>query len=782
MPKDEISNPRKAPVLAIDDADDEVIDLLEVVKPGRGLKQDAGGDDRDFSADLDAMLDGLSEAGEEDAAPDVPDQPTPFPDPTPVDYKVDHNETLDLPGMDDLDNLLKSFGAPGADSGKEETEDLDLANVDLGMPDLDALPVSPAAPKKAAAPAAPDVAEAAPAAAKPAKKAVPAPEEDELLASLLADASAPPAAGKSGKPAPVAGPDDDLFAELDLALGADDKEDAPSPDHALFDTAEDSQAALDMDDLDASSVGTASPSAEDLLGDLGLPPLETEDSSPLDAELPDLDDLNLDTLGLEAEEPGAGIKTPPAKASAETSLEDELDLALTGGGPGDVDIESLTGAERTPDDHEAADLAADEPELDDLPAGSLGAGALGTGFPDLNEEAFPEIGEDDPGPEAAHLLRAAALAAAPAEGKASEASSPDQEDGLDLEDRDPDLSKAAAPEAPVKAAPKTAPAAVPSSDGPAGDAETPASRFDEVDLNELDALLDDMLATAPASGPGPAAAIAANGQAGPTDSPAGSKSVDPAKAASPAGAAAVPAHPDLESVQAQVAGQEEVLKEMQTQLAGQNAVLKEQEDAMRVLREDMDALSAEAGEQRERFAGYDAEIQGLTQRFSEFGDKVQTLEQAAETAPADETPAREDAGDPLAEYGAEVQELVQRFSDSSDKVQGLEQRLSEHATEMQDLVQRFSGACDQIQAMEQRLDDLAAAAPGANAKDGDEPRLEALVGKVELLEAQLAEQSAKCEALETRVAGLLANMDKLAAETAAKVIREELAALMESMA
>ena len=207
MPKDEISNPRKAPVLAIDDADDEVIDLLEVVKPGRGLKQDAGGDDRDFGADLDAMLDGLSEAGVEAAAPDIPDQPAPFPDPTPVDHKVDHNETLDLPGMDDLDNLLKSFGAPGADSGTEETEDPDFADVDLSMPDLDALPASPAVSKKAApGPVAPDFESAAPAAvaAKPAKKAIPAPEEDELLASLLADASAPPAAAKSGKPAPPA--------------------------------------------------------------------------------------------------------------------------------------------------------------------------------------------------------------------------------------------------------------------------------------------------------------------------------------------------------------------------------------------------------------------------------------------------------------------------------------------------------------------------------------------------------------------------------------------------
>ena len=775
MPKDDISNPRKAPILAIDDADDEVIDLLEVVKPGRGLKQDAGGDDRDFGADLDAMLDGLSEAGVEAAAPDIPDQPAPFPDPTPVDHKVDHNETLDLPGMDDLDNLLKSFGAPGADSGTEETEDPDFADVDLSMPDLDALPASPAVSKKAApGPVAPDFESAAPAAvaAKPAKKAIPAPEEDELLASLLADASAPPAAAKSGKPAPAAGPDDDLLAELGLALGSDAKEDAPSLDNALFDAADAGNAALDLDDLDSDPAGDVPSFVEDadVLGDLELPPLEAGDGAPAGVDLPDLDDLNLDTLGLEAEEPKA--KTPPAKAPAGASLEDELDLALAGGGPDDLDIESLMGAGQAPDDHEAAGFAADEAiadDLADLATSALGADPAGTTFPDLDEEAFPEIGEDDPGPEAARLLATATPAEAPAEGKTSGDSVLDEKDGLDLEDRDPDPLKAATPEAPAKAAS--------SPEGPAGDAEGAASRFDEVDLNELDALLDDMLATAPASGPGPAAVIAANGtngQSAPADAPVGAKPAAPAEAVASA-------HPALEAVQAQVAGQEEVLKEMQTQLTGHEASLKEQEDTMRVLRQDLDALSAEAGEQRERFAGYDAEIQGLAQRFSEFGDKLQALEPAAETETADETPAQEDAGDPLAEYGAEVQELVQRFSDASDRVRNLEQRLTEQGAEMQDLVQRFSGSCDQIQVMEQRLDGLAAAAPGPSAEAGDDPRLEALAGRVEQLETHLAEQNAKCEALEARVAGLLANMDKLAAETAAKVIREELAALMESM-
>ena len=138
MPKDDISKPRKAPAptLAIDDADDEVIDLLEVVKPGRKVKQDADNDDRDFGADLDAMLDGLSEAGENSSSPHISDEPAPFPDPTPVDHKVDHNETLDLPGMDDLDGLLKSLGDSGANDEGGSTPGLSVRSVEPDAEDV----------------------------------------------------------------------------------------------------------------------------------------------------------------------------------------------------------------------------------------------------------------------------------------------------------------------------------------------------------------------------------------------------------------------------------------------------------------------------------------------------------------------------------------------------------------------------------------------------------------------------------------------------------------------
>ena len=110
MPK----NTTPLPQDALDD-DDEIVDLLEVVKPGKNVSGTAPSasehdDSADFSADLDAMLDELSKEG----TPDEPSVPQPFPDPTPVNHTVDANEELSLPSMDDLDNLLQTLGVDKA--------------------------------------------------------------------------------------------------------------------------------------------------------------------------------------------------------------------------------------------------------------------------------------------------------------------------------------------------------------------------------------------------------------------------------------------------------------------------------------------------------------------------------------------------------------------------------------------------------------------------------------------------------------------------------------------
>ena len=117
--------------------DDDIIDLLEVVKPGKAVVSDNSGSMDEFSADLDSMLENLEKKERAELEADQP-----FPDPTPVDHEVDHNETLDLPSMNDLDSLLESLGAAPAEDGLEpDAEDtaLDVSDaLDSFMPDSEA--------------------------------------------------------------------------------------------------------------------------------------------------------------------------------------------------------------------------------------------------------------------------------------------------------------------------------------------------------------------------------------------------------------------------------------------------------------------------------------------------------------------------------------------------------------------------------------------------------------------------------------------------------------------
>ena len=108
--------------------DDDIIDLLEVVKPGNAVATNKSGSMDDFSSDLDTMLENLEK---QEKAASVTGQP--FPDPTPVDYAVDHNEALDLPSMNDLDSLLESLGAAPAN---EEGPDADASPAVLGAGDI----------------------------------------------------------------------------------------------------------------------------------------------------------------------------------------------------------------------------------------------------------------------------------------------------------------------------------------------------------------------------------------------------------------------------------------------------------------------------------------------------------------------------------------------------------------------------------------------------------------------------------------------------------------------
>ncbi len=105
--------PKNAALDLPQDDDDDIVDLLEVVKPGKKISTTHTGD---FNADLDAVLSEFSQNT---------DTPAPFPDPSPVDHVVDLDETLTMPSMTDLDNLLESLStepAPVAASAKAVTQ------------------------------------------------------------------------------------------------------------------------------------------------------------------------------------------------------------------------------------------------------------------------------------------------------------------------------------------------------------------------------------------------------------------------------------------------------------------------------------------------------------------------------------------------------------------------------------------------------------------------------------------------------------------------------------
>ncbi|MDR2488266.1 MAG: hypothetical protein LBD42_02010 [Desulfovibrio sp.] len=555
MSKNEPSTPNKAldATRVVADADDDVVDLLEIVKPGRSPAQHAGIDEEDFSADLDAMLDDLSDDKTPSAG--ASNRPMPFPDPTPVDHTVDHDESLELPGMDDVDKLLRSFGASQKDSVQESDDEPDFAIGNPDMPDLDALPTALTTPKKNSPPPIPSGNVNAPPSAAKAdapQKSPPIPDDDALFAALLAESTSSPAGEETAAPAKAAAaPDGDLFADLDSILTGDDQDDVSPPDdsvHAGSDTA------ADKKKPDGRLAG-------------GTP---------------------------------AGSATPAPAAGDRVSL---------------GDMERF------------------------LPEDAI---------PPLSDAGYAEADSSD----AEGIAPPPQTPAAPAPQRQN---SSQQADAADFPPHDA-----------------------------AYGAETQSSRFDGVDLNELDALLDNMLATAPVSGPVPTAAGATNDSGVADEAPLAPQPAPPSLLSSP----------DIQALQAQVSEQE--------------SIIAEQADKVRVLQQDLAALSAEAGEHRESIAGCSSEVQ--------------------------------------------------------------------------ELVQRFSGACDHIQVLEQSVKTLANAAPDEGKNLADDSRITVLANRIQLLEEQLAERDAQLQALETRVADLLANMDSLAAETAARVIREELAALTESLA
>lgn len=421
MAKDENAGVNTAPDIdSIGADDDEVIDLLEVVKPGKAVAKAPDGDE-DFSADLESMLDTLSKAEQEKAAEEaaVPK----FPDPTPVDHEVDHDESLELPGMDDFDDILNALGA----SAPESTDDGgDEAAVLPDLPDLDAMPVvgAPLA-KEAPEPAAHGLStdddllaemgislpkeDPLEDAGEHPLDAAPSDLDDDLLAELGVAAPAAPSA---------ATPDDDLLAELGVAAPAEPTSTVPLDDDLLAElgvaapeapAAPESAAALD-DDLLA-ELGVAAPAEpapaapaaaldDDLLAELGVAAL----AEPAPAAAPD-DDLlaelgvvdptaapaaPMDIDDLPFDMPPAAEAAPAPAEQASAPLDDdllaELGVAAPAEAPSPVVDEALSA-----DDLLAGLDAAPAPAEEASPAETAPAAALDNDLlAELGVAAAPE--------------------------------------------------------------------------------------------------------------------------------------------------------------------------------------------------------------------------------------------------------------------------------------------------------------------------------------------------------------------------------------------------------
>ena len=484
--------------LALEDdsaeADDDVIDLLEVVKPGKATPK-ASDEDEDFSADLESMLETLSKAEQTKAAEEGAQ---PFPDPTPVDHEVDPDESLDMPGMDDLDDILNALDAPAQDNSSKIDALPDVPDFDAGdMPDLDAVPAAQG------------------------KTVPPPPSEADLLAELgLDDAFSPPASASPDTPQITPVDLEDLPLDIsDMAHEATPVQDAPlaeqaadaTPDAYLPAAAQPQEAPDALDDIEAllaaASATNAAPPAAD--------PEKSPEAIAFDADFEAAGSLDEDLLTVLPDLEAAAV--PGEEGMPEAALEssgDAIDASEARFEP-DQDADE----DRAPDplDTTIGDIASESLEivrsLEPEPVASAPPPDTGTPTPDgLADAAEKDLSETDM--EQTDFDATLPLSARSAPGITEE-----------------DILPAA-----VDAALDSA----------------PSSRFDEVDLNELDALLDDMLASAPASGPSPmgvSAEAARETQAEPEPqlSPQEEATEEPAPVASATDSAAVTAAPLLGS-------------------------------------------------------------------------------------------------------------------------------------------------------------------------------------------------------------------------------------------
>lgn len=280
--------PKDAPDATPDLADDDIVDLLEVVKPGKpqSAMAEARSDDVDFSKDLDAMLNELSKAAEEKEAEEEqePEEEQLLAPGESLDVDDAVKLTTSNADVDDLlssleDDLAKVDGAkdeePSSPPAKEEAPEdkagaaeipVDIEDLPPGVQDGLKTPVEDKKPEKPVAENA-DADDAFFAALEATADkelddiAVPEPvaDDDPFAAALkAAEAKAPEVAPETApetaseetadKPSvePAKDPVEKPAAEAEIAAGSDEaKAEESKPAEAVADDAVPSDAVLD---------------------------------------------------------------------------------------------------------------------------------------------------------------------------------------------------------------------------------------------------------------------------------------------------------------------------------------------------------------------------------------------------------------------------------------------------------------------------------------------------------------------------------------------------------
>ena len=342
---------------ATDMDDEDIIDLTDIIEKGvaRAPKADeldsqlsdlsdpvsektAPSINLDMDADIDALLAQMSDSAADDSPGSLPDPAAPGTPSAPLTdqdgHVVNPDETLDMPGMTEVDSLLQ----------------------ELDMPPQ---PEEPSATAPSVEPSSPT-----------------AEELDSLLDGLLDGPAAPAAAPAPAPPPPVADVDD-----LDALLAGD----APAPEAAV---AVATVPPIAMDDLDALLQDNATAAAD------AAPPQENTDAPHTLDALDDLDALLQSDAAAPA--PPVAAKTAPAPAPATPATpatEDDLDALLRGaaaeGAPSGSDstlddLDALLGmgtpAEAAPAPHASPEFA---PNTED------------TGTPQPHARAPQEVSLDD---------------------------------------------------------------------------------------------------------------------------------------------------------------------------------------------------------------------------------------------------------------------------------------------------------------------------------------------------------------------------------------------------